>query len=80
MGKARKELPPLRRGGLEWLRCGGRVVSFARELAGERIIAAVNAGDRAAVIELPQGNHIRLEPMTGGLFRENGAPIFPLPA
>ncbi len=80
LGKARKELPPLRRGGLEWLRCGGRVVSFARELAGERIIAAVNAGDRAAVIELPQGNHIRLEPMTGGLFRENGAPIFPLPA
>ncbi len=68
LGRARKELAPLRRGELEWLRCQGRVVSFARVLDGERIAVAVNAGEKRAVLDLPEGR-LRLGPMEGRLLR-----------
>ncbi|WP_251448634.1 glycoside hydrolase family 13 protein [Vermiculatibacterium agrestimuris] len=69
LGKARGELAPLRRGELEWLECRGRTVSFLRRLGAERIVAAVNAGERPAAVELPDGQRLRLEPMEGKLLR-----------
>ncbi len=67
LGRARKSLKPLRRGELEWLRCGGRVAAFAREWRGEQVVAAVNAGDQVAHVDLPNGQRLRLEAMEGRL-------------
>ena len=72
LGKARKELSPLRKGELEWLTCRGRLVSFIRSWKGERVIAAVNAGEREAVLELPDGARLRLPPMSGRLMGWDG--------
>ncbi len=72
LGKARKELVPLRKGDLEWLTCRGRLVSFARSWQGERVVAAANAGDREAIVELPNGEQLRLPPMSGKLLGWDG--------
>ncbi len=69
LGKARSTLEPLRRGELSWLQCRGRTVSFLRTLEGEQLIAAVNAGEKAASIDLPDGNALRLPAMSGKLLR-----------
>ena len=44
-------------------------MSFLRTLGAERIVAAVNAGERPAAVELPDGQRLRLEPMEGKLLR-----------
>ena len=72
LGKARREFAPLRRGELEWLTCRGWLVSFIRSWKGERVIAAVNAGEREAVLELPDGACLRLPPMSGRLMGWDG--------
>lgn len=72
LGKARKELAPLRKGELEWLTCRGRLVSFVRSWQGQRVIAAANAGEREAVLELPGGGRLRLSPLSGALLAWTG--------
>ncbi len=72
LGEARSSLPPLRRGELEWLHCQGPVVCFARRLGEDRIVAAANAGAREALVELPDGSPLRLEPLEGKLLRGSG--------
>ena len=69
LGRARGTLPALRRGELNWLRCDGRVLSFTRSLDGETLLCAVNAGDRPALLPLPDGRRLRLEALSGGLYR-----------
>ncbi len=67
LGRVRKTLLPLRRGELRWLTCRDRVLSFARTLEGRRVVAAVNAGPRRALLTLPDGSRLRLAPMDGVL-------------
>ena len=53
LGKARRELAPLRRGELFWERAEGRLLSFRRQWEGQEALAAVNAGREAAAVEVP---------------------------
>ena len=53
LGRARKELAPLRRGELAWERAEGRLLSFRRRWEGQEALAAVNAGREAAALEVP---------------------------
>jgi len=69
LGRARKGSEALQAGELEWLRCEGRVLAFLRRAGEETVVAAVNAGDRGTVLELPGGERLRLEPMSGRLVR-----------
>lgn len=78
LGRARKEQPPLRKGELQWLSCRDRVVSFARHWEGKTIIAAVNAGDRESLVELPDGGSFRLGAMTGKLLDWDGEKTVPI--
>ncbi len=75
LGRARRELPGLRRGELTWLECGGRVVSFVRTLAEEKVVACVNVGEEPAAIELPDGAVIQLKAMEGRLLRWSGEEV-----
>ena len=78
LGRARKELLPLRKGSLEWLTCRGRAFSFARTWAGETVIAAVNAGEHSMVLEGPEDGRFRLEAMTAKLLRWDGENLTPI--
>lgn len=53
LGKARKELPALRRGDLFWGQTQGRLLTFLRKGEGEPVLAAVNAGLKSAAVEVP---------------------------
>ena len=53
LGKARKELPALRRGDLRWGQTQGRLLTFFRQGEGSQVLAAVNAGRKAAAVEVP---------------------------
>ena len=53
LGKARKELPALRRGDLRWGQTEGRLLTFFRQGEGSQVLAAVNAGRKAAAVEVP---------------------------
>jgi cyclomaltodextrinase len=53
LGRARSTLPPLRGGDIRYLAARDRVLAFSRTLAGEQVIAAVNAGERAGWVKLP---------------------------
>ena len=53
LGKARKELPALRRGDLRWGQTQGRLLTFFRQGEGDQVLAAVNAGRKAAAVEVP---------------------------
>jgi len=75
LGRARNAHAALQRGELEWLRCQGRVLSFVRRLGEEVITAAVNAGERRTWLDLPGGERISLEPMSGALVDKNGEKI-----
>jgi glycosidase len=70
LGKARKELLPLRRGTLAWLPAPGQTVAFVRSLNGESLLTAVNAGETPALLELPGGTGLPLLPMEGQLLRQ----------
>ena len=86
LGKARKELPALRRGDLRWGQTQGRLLTFFRQGEGDQVLAAVNAGRKAAAVEVPwpavdwmTGKTIApgrrlLPPLTGWLLtpRQNG--------
>ena len=51
----RQSLPALRTGSFRTLHAGGRLFAFERKLAGEQVIAAVNAGETPAPLPLPVG-------------------------
>ena len=53
LGRARKELPALRRGDLRWGRTQGRLLTFLRQGEGSQVLTAVNAGRKAAAVEVP---------------------------
>ena len=78
LGRARRELAPLRRGDLRWLQAQGRVLAFSRTLGGETVAAAVNSGDSMQVLRLERpsrdvlsgevfGGAVPLPPMCGRL-------------
>ncbi len=77
LGRARRELSPLRRGDIRWLRAQGRVLAFARVLGGEWAAAAVNAGERTEAVCLPWAAR---DWMTGERFPVTGEGcVVPLP-
>ena len=79
LGKARKELPALRRGDLFWGQTQGRLLTFLRQGEGEPVLAAVNVGKAPEPITLPwpaedwmsglklPAGPVALPPMTGWL-------------
>lgn len=75
LGQARKTLAPLRKGDLRWLAARDRVVVLSRSYGGETLMAAVNAGDQDATVDLPGAGRFRLEAMTGHLLRWDGESV-----
>ena len=67
LGRARNSLSALQRGELEWLRCQGPLLSFARTLGEETVVAAVNTGEKGAGLDLPWGGRLVVAPGTGRL-------------
>ncbi len=67
LGMARKGSQALRRGGLEWLCCEGRVLSFLRKEGNETVLCAVNAGDEPTLLPLPEGCPLTLAAGEGKL-------------
>ena len=45
LGKARRELPALRRGSIRWWNAEGKPLSFLREGEGQPVLTAVNIAD-----------------------------------
>ena len=78
LGQARKTLQPLRKGDLRWLTTLDRAVAFSRTWEGETLIAAVNGGDHDAMLDLPNGEHLRLGAMAGCLLRWDGERAEPI--
>ena len=78
LGRARKALASLRRGELRWLTCEGPVVSFARSLGEEVVIAWANAGEMPQEMDLPGGGTEPLPPMSAGFFRWDGEQFLPM--
>lgn len=72
LGRARKSCPALRRGELEWLRCGGPVVAFTRTLDGETVAACANSGEDTVSVDLPGGTAAELPRLSGMLLRRAG--------
>ena len=46
LGRARKELPPLRKGDIAYVKAEGAVLAFTRTWEGDSVLCAANAGDR----------------------------------
>ena len=68
LGAARKSLAPLRRGDIRYLKAQGRVLAFTRSAEGRTVLAAVNAGDAPAEVEVPWLEEpLLLPPMAGQL-------------
>ncbi len=76
LGRARRELACLRRGGFSWLTCSSGLLSFARTLEGQTAVAAVNAGEAPAELALPWGENLELPGGAGRLLlRQNGETV-----
>ncbi len=68
LGAARRALVPLRRGDIRYLKAGCRVLAFTRSAEGRTVLAAVNAGEAPAELDLPwQEEPLVLPPLTGQL-------------
>ncbi|OUQ57212.1 alpha-amylase [Flavonifractor sp. An112] len=79
LGKARRELPALRRGSIRWWKAEGKLLSFLREGEGQPVLTAVNIGKAPELITLPwaakdwmtgmelPAGQVALPPMTGWL-------------
>ena len=52
LGRARKELPPLRRGDIAYVKAEGAVLAFTRTWQGDSVLCAANAGDRPTNLTL----------------------------
>ena len=52
LGKARKELAPLRKGDIAYVRAEGAVLAFTRTWEGDSVLCAANAGDRPTNLTL----------------------------
>ena len=50
LGKARKELTPLRKGDIAYVKAEGAVLAFTRTWEGDSVLCAANAGDRPTVL------------------------------
>ena len=50
LGKARKELAPLRKGDIAYVKAEGAVLAFTRTWEGDSVLCAANAGDRPTVL------------------------------
>ena len=50
LGKARKELAPLRKGDIAYVKAEGPVLAFTRTWEGDSVLCAANAGDRPATL------------------------------
>ena len=72
LGQLRKTRPCLRRGELEWHGCGERVAVFTRRLGEERLTVCLNAGEKKAEAELPNGETVTLAPLSGKLLDGEG--------
>ena len=69
LGKARRELAPLRRGALCYTAAEGDVLAFTRTWEDETVLCAANAGPAPAELELPGGETRTLGPWEGRLLR-----------
>ncbi len=69
LGRARQELPALRRGDIRYLQARGAVLAFTRSWQGETILCAANAAAAPAQLELPGGGTLTLAPWQGQLLR-----------
>ena len=50
LGKARKELAPLRKGDIAYVKAEGAVLAFTRTWQGDSVLCAANAGDRPTTL------------------------------
>ena len=50
LGKARKELAPLRKGDIAYVKAEGAVLAFTRTWEGDSVLCAANAGDRPTTL------------------------------
>ena len=50
LGKARKELLPLRKGDIAYVKAEGAVLAFTRTWEGDSVLCAANAGDRPTIL------------------------------
>ncbi len=50
LGKARKELTPLRKGDIAYVKAEGAVLAFTRTWEGDSVLCAANAGDRPTTL------------------------------
>ena len=50
LGRARKELTPLRKGDIAYVKAEGAVLAFTRTWEGDSVLCAANAGDRPTVL------------------------------
>ncbi len=53
LGRARRTLPPLRRGDIQYIRAEGGVLAFTRTWEGDTVLCAANGGEELARLELP---------------------------
>ena len=53
LGRARRTLPPLRRGDIQYIRAEGGVLAFTRTWEGDTVLCAANGGGEPARLELP---------------------------
>ena len=63
LGHLRQESAALRRGGIRYRASDGPLLAFTRTCGEETVLAALNAGDQAAVLRLEDGE--RVQPLLG---------------
>ena len=69
LGRARREMPALRRGDIRYVAAAGPVLAFTRTWGEETVLCAANAGPDPAELTLPDGEKLSLEPWEGRLVR-----------
>lgn len=72
LGRLRNERPSLQSGDFRWLHAQGHALAFARELADETTVAALNAGGEPVHLELPWSAPLATDALTGQRFLPTG--------
>lgn len=72
LGRLRNERPSLQSGDFRWLHAQGHGLAFARELADEATVAALNAGEEPVRLELPWSAPLAADALTGQRFLPTG--------
>jgi glycosidase len=81
LGKLRRELGPLRKGALRFLRAEGDLLAFERAHGGQRAVAATNRGERPVTLRIPWHTARAVDTLTGRTYRaDNGTLEIEIPA